>query len=637
MQAGQASPGAIITALQEEIVNRQVRIRTLEDNVTALQLQIEPLNEENRAFRAQVAWGQVNAMKQQEQLLKLAQVNQSLTAEIQGLRHALFNLSQENTNLRMRLDSTRAPVPQVTTQKASGKAGNAKLQATTASSVPQQQELPPPVSVTVLVQQESEPVHAPTQPEQDAEPAKVEREPEVVPVSVMAQQEEPPVQQEVQEEPPVQPVVQETPVQPDVQEPTPPVSTAEETESPALTPVAKPSTRTDEERAARREEKRARERAYKAQQQAERELQAAEAARVAAEKKAEAARVAAEKKAIKQAEAQEKERKARETEENARRAREKAEKRIQKQLEREERESILELEKQAKLDEQERIRQENEAQAKKDAEKEKALLAEAEKEGDRLEKKFQPSMHQSECDQELAFALLVGIMKENKVKDPIPKMQTFLKGMTPAKTLEYICRALFELDTPSHGLRYDEFKDVSCKISVGSVLELRAMEQYKELVTVQKALDESDLWQLAIKFNAASLPFYSPKAPLEIISHWLDSKKLSKVMEEYSAIPTEEVDKCKYPEWTQSAIGTAIKSISALDPKLFEDLKTDFDPAGDETDYWGMKKVQITYKKRSSDGTAKTVTKRMTRIQLIDWYLLGTLSVIISTSYYLPC
>ena len=426
-----------------------------------------------------------------------------------------------------------------------------------------------------------------------------------------------------------------------MQEPTAPVSTAEETESPALTPVAKPSTRTDEERAARREEKRARERAYKAQQQAERELQAAEEARVAAEEKAEAARVAAEKKAqkeaIKQAEAREKERKARETQENARRAREKAEKRMQAQLAREEEERILELEKQAKLDEQEKVRQENEAQAKKDAEKEKALLAEAEKEGERLEKEFQPSMHQSECDQELAFALLVGIMKENNVKDPIPKMQTFLKGMTPAKTLEYICRALFELDTPQHVLRYDEFKGVSCKISVGSILDLRAAEQYKKLVTVRQALDESDLWQLTIQFNNASRPFYSPKAPLETISHWLDSKKLSKVIEEYSAIQTEEAGKCKNSEWVQNTIGTVIENILAHNPKLLEDLKTNFDPAGDETDYWGMKKVQITYKKRSSDGTAKTVTKRMTRIQLIDWYLLGTLSVLISTSYYLPC
>lgn len=635
MQPAQVSPGVIIKALQEEIVNRQVRIRTLEDNVTALQLQIEPLNEENRAFRAQVAWGQVNAMKQQEQLLKLAQVNQSLTAEIQGLRHALFNLSQENTNLRMRLDSTRAPVPQVTTQKASGKAGNAKLQATTASSVPQQQELPPPVPVTVLVQQESEPVHAPTQPEQKVEPAKVELEPQAVPVTVMARQEEPPVQQEVQEEPPVQPVVQETPV---------PVSTAEEIESPKPLPTPQEPSRkilTDEERKARNAAKRAREQEAKAKEQAVRELQEAQEARVAAEKKAEAARAAAEKKAqkeaVKQAEAREKERKARETQENARRAREKAEKRMQAQLAREEEERILELEKQAKLDQQEKVRQENEAQAKKDAEKEKALLAEAEKEGERLEKNFQPSMHHSDCDQELAFALLVGIMKENNVKDPIPKMQTFLKGMTPAKTLEYICRALFELDTPQHVLRYDEFKGVSCKISVGSILDLRAAEQYKKLVTVRQALDESDLWQLTIQFNNASRPFYSPKVPLETISHWLDSKKLSKVIEEYSAIQTEEVDKCKNSEWVQNTIGTVIENILAHNPKLLEDLKTNFDPAGDETDYWGMKKVQITYKKRSSDGTAKTVTKRMTRIQLIDWYLLGTLSVLISTSYYLPC
>jgi hypothetical protein len=228
-------------------------------------------------------------------------------------------------------------------------------------------------------------------------------------------------------------------------------------------------------------------------------------------------------------------------------------------------------------------------------------------------------------------------MKENKVKDPFPEMQTFLEGMTPAKTLEYICRALFELDTPQHVLRYDECKGGSCKISVGSILELRAMEQYKNLVGVRMAFNESDLWQLTIKFNYASLPFYSPKVPLETISHWLDSKKLFKVIEEFSAIQTEGMGKCSLPGWTQSTIGTAIKGILVHDPSLLEALKTDFDSAGDETDYWGMKKVQITYKKKSSDGTAKTVTKRMTKTQLIDWYLLGNLSAIVSASCYLPC
>jgi hypothetical protein len=570
-------------------------------------------------------------MKQQEQLSALTQVNQGLIAEIQGLRQTLFNLSQENTNLRMRLDSTPPPAPQVTTaKKASGKAGNAKLQVTTASPVPQQQEVPPPVPVTVLVQQESKPVHNPPQPKQEeAEPVKVELEPETVPVSVMAQQGTP-----------VQPEVQELTVQPEVQEPPAPVSTAEEIDFPeqSTTPEEQSTkTRTEEELTARREEKKARERAYRAQKQAEREMQAAEEARVAAEEKVEIARVAAEKKAkkvaLKLAEAQEKERKIQERTENERRAREKAEKRTQAQLAREQEERIVELKNQEELFKQEMARLEKEAQAKKNAEKRKASLAEAEKEGKRLEKISQPP----DCAQELTFALLVSNMKENKVKDPFPEMQTFLEGMPPAKTLEYICRALFELDTPRHVLRYDKFKGVSCKISVGSILDLRAAEQYKNLVTVRQALDESDLWQLTIQFNAASPPFYSPKVPLETISHWLDSKKLFKVIEEFSAIRTEEVGKCKSPGWTQSTIETAIKGILAHDPNLLESLKTDFDPAGDETDYWGMKKVQITYKKRSSDGTAKTVTKRMTRIQLIDWYLLGNLSAMVSTSCYLPC
>jgi hypothetical protein len=550
-------------------------------------------------------------MKQQDQLSALTQVNQGLIAEIQGLRQTLFNLSQENTNLRMRLDSS---TPVTTTKKASGKAGNAKLQVAKASPVPQQQEVPPPVPVTVLVQQESEPVPDPAPPQQeDAAPVNVEREPEIVPVSVMAQQEPP---------------VQDLPV---------PVSTPEETEPPALAPVAQPSTRTEEERAARRERKRVEKQLFVAQKQAEREMQAAEEARAAAEEKAEIARVAAEKKAkkvaLKLAEAQEKERKIQERKENERKAREKAEKRTQAQLAREQEERIVELKNQEELFKQEMARLEKEAQAKKNAEKRKASLAEAEKEGKRLEKISQPP----DCAQELTFALLVSNMKENKVKDPFPEMQTFLEGMPPAKTLEYICRALFELDTPRHVLRYDKFKGVSCKISVGSILDLRAAEQYKNLVTVRQALDESDLWQLTIQFNAASPPFYSPKVPLETISHWLDSKKLFKVIEEFSAIRAEEVGKCKSPGWTQSTIETAIKGILAHDPNLLESLKTDFDPAGDETDYWGMKKVQITYKKRSSDGTAKTVTKRMTRIQLIDWYLLGNLSAMVSTSCYIPC
>jgi len=622
MQAGQASPGAIITALQEEIVNRQVRIRTLELNVTALQLQIEPLNQENCALRAQVAWVQANAMDKQEQLSKLAQVNQSLTAEIQGLRHALCNLSQENTNLRTRLDSTRAPAPPVTAKKASVKTGNARLQVTMAYPVAQQLEVPTPVPVTILVQQESEAVHVPTQAEQEAELAKVQQEPEVVPVSVMAQQESP-VQSEVQEDPPVQPEVQEVPV---------PVSTAEETKTPTLTPIAQPSTRTEEERAARREEKRARERAYKAQQQAAREMQAAEAARVAAEKQAEAARVAAEKKAekeaVKQAEALEKERKELETAENARKAMERAAKRAQAQLAREQEQEILERKKQAELDEQERVRLEKQAEAKKVAEEKKAKLAEAEREGKKLQDVVERSLRlhdDTPPDPELLFAFLMIQMKEEKVKDPAPRLQNFVECLTPAKALEYSCRALYELDTPCHGLKYDEFECKRLKIKVPVFLQLRAIEQFRGLVDV--ALKGSDQLILSTKFNGESHPLFSPKVSLETISHWLDSKKLSKVMKDFSEIQTAR-DKSSLPVWTQKTVSTAIESVLKINPKLFEDLKTDFDPAGDETDYWGMKMVQITYKKKLSDGTTETVTKRMTRAHLIDWYLLGHLYVL---------
>ena len=621
---------AIITALEQEIVNRHVRIKTLEVNVTALQLQIQPLNEENCALRAQVAWVQANAMDKQEQLSKLAQVNQSLTAEIQGLRHALCNLSQENTNLRTRLDSTRAPAPPVTAKKASVKTGNARLQVTMAYPVAQQLEVPTPVPVTILVQQESEAVHVPTQAEQEAEPAKGGREPEVVPVSVMAQQESP-VQSEVQEDPPVQPEVQEVPV---------PVSTAEETKTPTLTPIAQPSTRTEEERAARREEKRARERAYKAQQQAAREMQAAEAARVAAEKQAEAARVAAEKQAevarvaaeakakkeaIKQAEAREKERRARETQENARRAREKAEKRMQAQLAREQEQEILERKKQA---EQERVRLEKQAEAKKVAEEKRAKLAEAERESKKLQDTVERSLRlhdDTPTDPELLFAFLMSQMKEEKVKDPAPRLQKFVEGMTPAKALEYSCRALYELDTPCHGLKYDEFECKRLKIKVPVFLQLRAIEQFRGLVDV--ALKGSDQLILSTKFNGESHPLFSPKVSLETISHWLDSKKFSKVMEDFSEIQTAR-DKSSLPAWTQKTVSTAIESVLKINPKLFEDLKTDFDPAGDETDYWGMKMVQITYKKKFSDDTTKTVTESMTRAHLIDWYLLGHLYVL---------
>jgi len=519
----------------------------------------------------------------------------------------------------MILDSTRAPAPPVTAKKASGKAGNGRQQGTMAPPVAQQLEVPPPVPVTVLVQRESEPVHAPTQAEQEAELAKVQQEPEVVPVSVMAQQ-EPPVQSEVQEDLPVQQEVQEPPV---------PVSTAEETKPPPLTAVAQPSTRTEEERAARREEKRARERAYKAERQAAREMQAAEAARVAAEEKAEAARVAAEnkakKEAIKQAEALEKERKERETQENARRAKERAAIRLQAQLAREQEQ---ERKKQAELEEQERVRLEKQAEAKKVAEEKKAKLAEAERESKKLQDTVERSLRlhdDTPPDPELLFAFLMIQMKEEKVKDPAPRLQNFVECLTPAKALEYSCRALYELDTPCHGLKYDEFECKRLKIKVPVFLQLRAIEQFRGLVDV--ALKGSDQFILSTKFNGESHPLFSPKVSFETISHWLDSKKFSKVMEDFSEIQTAR-DKSSLPAWTQKTVSTAIESVLKINPKLFEDLKTDFDPAGDETDYWGMKMVQITYKKKFSDDTTKTVTESMTRAHLIDWYLLGHLYVL---------
>jgi hypothetical protein len=107
----------------------------------------------------------------------------------------------------------------------------------------------------------------------------------------------------------------------------------------------------------------------------------------------------------------------------------------------------------------------------------------------------------------------------------------------------------------------------------------------------------------------------------------LDSKKLSKVMEDFSEIQTAR-DKCSLPAWAQKTVSTAIESVLKINPKLFEDLKTDLDPADDETDHWGLKKVKITYKKKFSDDTTKTVTKSMTRAHLIDWYLLGRLHVL---------
>ena len=229
------------------------------------------------------------------------------------------------------------------------------------------------------------------------------------------------------------------------------------------------------------------------------------------------------------------------------------------------------------------------------------------------------------------FLAKLAEMKEKQITDCVGFLQEFIHGLIPELSYEFLCRAVLFMNHPPHNTQYKEELVKLTGIDLDVLLDLRTIEQFQGRVhLVQSAV--SGKFRFEMRFNKSGSAFWSEYVSRETISHWLDSEQFAHVMGEYASLQ-DTVTPLQNVVYGNTEIPKMMKIVLSKHKTMWGELGVDFCTSEQHVDSWGMSKMQINMKTKSSNGDETSRAVMLSRSQLVDWYLLGRMHKMVPQEY----